>query len=154
MVIKMHLKWSRYILSLRQQNMEGPIALADKMEGLLALVLEWRDETALQLSLAPTNVISDHLAKCIAYTKCRTVEDLEGVGVRIVGVQGLATRINEYLISHLDASTSESGSANSVPNNGSEDLNAFNNQLIAMPDESWQPLSAWPHAVFKPGKGA
>ena len=73
------------------------------LEGLLRRILEWRDRKAVALSMAPTHVLPEHLAKRIAYSKVTSVAALRDAGVRIVGVEELAAVVAAELQRHAGA---------------------------------------------------
>ena len=91
-IVTAELQWLRQIKYYRTSGQESR---ADGHLELLRRIESWRDERAKFLGLAPTNVLSQHLCKKIAYAKPSTVEALRAVGVRVSGVENLCTLIQQ-----------------------------------------------------------
>ena len=149
-MVKIHLKWSQYLKSLRSRNCQEE---AIKMESLLLLIYNWRDSKAEELHMAPVSVIPDHVAKAVAYTKSKNVIDLETAGVRIVGVEDLAEKITNYINEHL-VTVSSSILSQTPLKRGSVDGNPIDNEAIPLPCGIWTPVQKWPYSVYKSTKNS
>lgn len=129
--------------------------------------------------MSPYAVIADHIAKKVAYTKAKSIEDLQAAGVRINTVGLLAHEINKYLstcsILNTTISTSsttiitlnnddnnEAIGTNNFIQNSNTNTNHNNNTsssssssgivtdtLLILPTGNWKPTSKWIHAVYK-----
>jgi len=137
-----------YIRKLRHWRESGKEALvkqAENHEELRRRVLEWRDQTAERLHMAPADVLAEHLSMSIAYVKPTSAEALIAVGVRIVGVEDLARLVaaaKDELFPRGDAGEDAAGA---TQGEGAA--------MMCLPPGSWTPPQQWEHAVYKQGKG-
>jgi hypothetical protein len=130
-VLDMHLQWARYM-----RSRSGSTA-AFELEDTLAAILQWRDETAKVLQMAPAVLMGDHVAKKIAYTRARSEEAIVAAGVRITDFGGLLARIEAV-------SSKYRGQSPSTP--------ADDRVAVALP-ETFRPAGKWEHAVLNVKKG-
>jgi hypothetical protein len=73
------LKWHR---SLKKDREGGRDEVADKKEELLSRILGWRDRTAAELCMAPGSVITEGVARKIAYAQITEESALVTAGRR------------------------------------------------------------------------
>lgn len=135
---------------LRNSGKEHLIKQADNHEELRKRVIAWRDAAAQRLRMAPADVVAEHVAASIAYSKPTTVDALRAAGVRIVGAEELATLVatakqelfpagNEELAGATGAGEAEAGGTKRAA-------------AMKLPTGLWAPKK-WSGAVYKPGKG-
>jgi hypothetical protein len=89
------LNWIRMLKRYRESGRE---AMVDAKEELLDRIMQWRQRTAVELSMAPEGLLKKSLALRIAYSQAATVESLEAVGLRVNGVDRLAAIISESVV--------------------------------------------------------
>lgn len=93
------LHWVRTLARLRSTNVAASIpspssapphpclcqreADASNLEELLGRILEWRRESAKRLSVAPVSVLSEAMARQLAYAQPTHLDALHGLGIRI-----------------------------------------------------------------------
>ena len=147
-IVTAELQWLRQIKYYRTSGQESR---ADGHLELLRRIESWRDERAKVLGLAPTNVLSQHLCKKIAYAKPSTVEALRAVGVRVSGVETLCALIQQT-VTELDlvftpaaANTDPASHTMQTPTTGTR-------PIIAL--DTVTPKTPWKLAEYKPKKGS
>jgi hypothetical protein len=96
--------------------------------------------TAMELGMAPAAVLSEHIAKLIAYTQATDVGALRQAGVRIKGVEELAALLLGFKSQLEDEDT---------PLRGKRQLS----RQMVLPVGAWASTKRWPLAVYKPGRG-
>ena len=96
--------------------------------------------TAMELGMAPAAVMSEHIAKLIAYTQASDEDALRQAGVRIKGVEELAALLTDFK-SQLEAED--------TPLRGKRQLS----RQMVLPVGPWASTKRWPLAVYKPGRG-
>jgi RecQ family ATP-dependent DNA helicase len=145
-IVSAELQWLRQIKYYRSS---GNDAKADAHVELLNRIEAWRHERARALGLAPTNVLSAHLCKKICYSKPRTVEALQAVGVRVSGVEALSMLINQSLLElPLLNNVTAAPSAMTTTTTSTQKHQQQPIELGCV-----TPISAWRHATYKPKKG-
>jgi len=92
--VQMHLQWAQHVASRRARGREEE---ARELEEVLALILRWRNERAMQLGMAPAGVMGEHVAKRIVHSGAYSAEGLRQAGVRIVGMDALSGAISDLL---------------------------------------------------------
>jgi len=85
--------YARKLRYWRESGKEELVKRAAKHEELHKRILEWRDEAAVRLRMAPAAVLSESAAIALTFVKPTTVEDVKSTGVRIAGVEDLALLI-------------------------------------------------------------
>lgn len=104
-VIACYQHWHRTIKNFRDN---GHADKADRLEELLTNLLQWRLETCQKLHMAPADLLSDHLARRIAYAQPTSVEAIKECGVRSAGVELLAKVINDWKSKYSNETAGES----------------------------------------------
>lgn len=144
--VRMHLMWSRYLANKRSRGYDLE---ASEMEDILRLVLDWRDSKAIELSMAPTAVMTDYVAKKIVYTRAFSIESLRDAGLRIVGYEGLAASIAALINRQEQARPAPPpGTCTTSATAATSDIM---NNPIELPVGVWKALQPWKHAVYKAG---
>ncbi len=90
--------------------------------------------------MAPAAVMSEHIAKLIAYTQASDEDALRQAGVRIKGVEELAALLTDFKL-QLEAED--------TPLRGKRQLS----RQMVLPVGPWASTKRWPLAVYKPGRG-
>lgn len=93
-VLNAYQHWIRTLKHYRECHQP---ARAVRLEALLQSVLEWRSRIAGKLGVAPVSLLSDHLARKIAYARPTDVGVLRAVGVRVAGAQELCDIIRQWM---------------------------------------------------------
>jgi ribonuclease D len=96
--------WMKWYRSIKRDRTAGKHLLADNKEELLRRILHWRDCKAAELFMAPGAILSDLMARNIAYVRVSDVQALQAAGVRIRGVEELA-ELMKYSTAELFPST-------------------------------------------------
>ena len=115
-IIESEMRWARHTRRIKEK---GDKARLSKLNELLDLVIQWREEQAIALSMAPFSVLADHIARTVAITCERNTVSAEGLAQ--AGVRGqvatLHTKIHEWQLAHglQNAGDSDPASAGGDP---------------------------------------
>lgn len=113
-----YMKWLRMMQHYRARGLDGERAAAAK-ETLLHRILQWRQQEAADLELAPENIVQETIVRKVAYANICSVEGLVGIGVRTRNVELLAQLMKSSLIElELIADPSVSSSSSSAGSSG------------------------------------
>lgn len=92
-----HLHWYRTLTRLRENERHEK---AQALEKLLEDILAWRRWTATTYRLAPGSVLTDHMAKQLAYSQPTDLESLHALGIRIVTAESLCAILKAWVDKH------------------------------------------------------
>lgn len=147
----MHSKWHRQLALKRSRGQDVAVT---ELQGLLQLILDWRDVKAVEYGLAPVVAIPMHIAMAVVYVGARSVEDLRDIGVRLQGVEELATLISNFYeqSQYLGVKSNICDEVDAIAAPG-DTVSAENNTPVILPFGPWKATRQWPHAVYKPAKG-
>ena len=112
---------------------------------VIAYVFVW-GLAAREAGMAPSMVVAEHLIKRIIYAQAYSVDALVSAGVRIQGVQDLATLLRDF-----DAQHEATSVAQSAGGNRKHPLDPV--RCLDLPKGTFTSAKRWQHAVYKPGRG-
>jgi len=146
--VKAYLDWNRRISHWREQ---GKTELVQQNEELLKRIMAWRDNVAQKQRIAPAAVLSEPLLLSVAYSRTTSVDALRAAGVRIVGVEDLATLMQaslKELFPKKELDELEAAAAGVSVSAGTANENA----PMRFPAGPWAPTMKWEKAVYKVSK--
>ena len=94
--IRIHTHWHS---TLQRHATAGNHQQHKKLTDALQICIDWRDVTAEKFGMAPGNVLTESMAMRIAYSGCRSLVDLTGVGVRNQDTHELAALLMAFYTS-------------------------------------------------------
>tara|TARA_R110002050_G_scaffold211200_1_gene347310 strand:+ start:340 stop:1398 length:1059 start_codon:yes stop_codon:yes gene_type:complete len=98
-VIRSHMKWIAMLQSY-ETGVRKPAERGQHLQELLQSLLEWRAQTAEELSMAPASVMPTHIAQNIAMVLPMDPDGLRSVGVRVKGSEKICDIIREWKNKH------------------------------------------------------
>lgn len=148
--VKALLAWTRRLTLWKEQ---GKTNLVQAMEELLKRILAWRDGVAQKLRIAPTAALSEPLTRNIAYSMPTSVEALRAAGVRIAGVEDLATLMQtsvKELFPKMDLGQLEAAAG--VAPQASQSAGGNSAAPMRFPAGPWTAPMKWEKAMYKVAK--
>ena len=152
-----------YVRKLQHWKASGDLGKVEKHEALRQQILRWREEAAQRLRLAPAAVLSEYTCVALTYVQPTTVEAIKSVGVRITGVEELASLISKAKEDMKGAEGAEGtegaegaegkGSTSQVEGIPTPSRRVMQRRVqMQLPAGQVVPPRKWPAAVYKPGK--
>eukprot|EP00928_Gymnodinium_smaydae_P030738 TRINITY_DN22775_c0_g1_i1.p1 TRINITY_DN22775_c0_g1~~TRINITY_DN22775_c0_g1_i1.p1 ORF type:complete len:942 (+),score=219.95 TRINITY_DN22775_c0_g1_i1:70-2826(+) len=147
--LRMATAWTRMLKHYRSK--ESTTARADALEKMLEAIHAWRSKVALELKLSPHHVLSDHIARGVAYNRPRSLESLIQCGVRVKAEELLAL-VTEHAASVDPSAGAEAGSetAAAAADGGKTGAGEGEGEILALPEGDFCGKK-WEHAVYKCG---
>jgi RecQ family ATP-dependent DNA helicase len=152
--IRAYSKWLNYVQKAEEMGRNDRVHDLNQLQVLLE---DWRSQVAVEYSMAPVNVLAEHIMISLAYTLATlqpgaklTAEEITAAGVRSRAIPRLVTLLDAWVNKAQPAPTTattasaQGGLSNPTQNSSDDAKMIFLGRVKAS--------KPWAHAVYKPVK--